>query len=429
MSQLTICMIIFIITLIGFATGGKYVSMPVVALLGTMAMVVTGCLDGAKVLEGFGNSSAILMASMFVVAAGLNRTQMIDHISSGICRISKGSLRKVLAGYALLIAILTQFIPSAIVCFSIVMPMALAVAREMKVNPSKIVFPLGLTAVASTLTLPLSAAISEVARIEGFFDAYDYNAYPIHVMDITWAKWPVLVAVLILAIFVVPKFTPDYPDEGGLINSSNAEKEKLSPVREVIGYGTFVVVLIGMIFSSQLGLATWQIALIGALVIVASGVLTKKEAIDSMNLSIVLLYVGSLGIANALSATGAADIIGNALSKVVLTLNNNYLAGLLLFLVPFILTQFMLNLGVYSIFAPLYIMLCKSMGANPVGPIVLCIIATQIAFFTPLATPVVPLMMGVGNYKLKDLVKMGLLPFVVVTIVCVGWIMTVFPIL
>ena len=182
-----------------------------------------------------------------------------------------------------------------------------------------------------------------------------------------------------------------------------------------------------MIFSSKIGLTTWQVAFIGALVIMATGVLSKSEGINAMNLSMVLLYVGALGIGSALSATGAADLIGNALAGVIVKLNNGYLVGLLLFVVPFILTQFMLNSGVYSIFTPLYIMLCKSMGANPIGPIMLCMIACMTAFFTPLATPAVPLMMGAGNYTMKDLVKMGWIPAIVITVVSVGWIMTVYP--
>ena len=141
-----------------------------------------------------------------------------------------------------------------------------------------------------------------------------------------------------------------------------------------------------------------------------------------------LTDVGSLGIGTALSSTGAADMIGDQLSKIILGLNNNYLAGLLFFIVPFILTQFMLNLGIYSIFVPLYIMLCKSMGANPIGPIMLCMIASMTAFFTPLATPAVPVMMGAGNYNMKDLAKMGIVPFIVITIVSVGWVMTIYPV-
>lgn len=431
MSQLTICLIIFILTLIGFAFGSKYASITTISLISMMLLLITGCLDTKTALECFSNSSAILMASMFIVAAGLNRTQMINRVSAYICKISKGSFRKVLAGYVILTFILAQFIPSAVVCFSIVFPMALGVCREMGISPSKMMFPLGITAIGTVVTLPLSSAISEMARIQGFLEAYDYTGYNMGIMDITRAKFPVAIVIILMSIFILPRFAPDYDPKITAQTSGNTppkQQEALSPAREVIGYVAFIMVLLGLIFSSKLGLATWQVTVIGALVIIVSGVLNEKEAINSMNLSIVLLYVGALGIGNALSATGAADLIGGWLSSLVVNLNNNYIAGLLLFIVPFILTQFMLNLGVYSIFVPLYIMLCKSMGANPVGPIMLCMIATMTAFFTPLATPAVPLMMGVGNYSQKDLLKMGIVPAILITIASVGWIMTVYPI-
>ena len=67
-SQMTICIIIFVLTLIGFGIGGKYMQLSVIALIGMMAMVFTGCLSPETALAGFGNSSAILMAGMFVVA-------------------------------------------------------------------------------------------------------------------------------------------------------------------------------------------------------------------------------------------------------------------------------------------------------------------------------------------------------------------------
>jgi len=429
LSQMTICLIIFVLTLLGFALGGSRVSITVVSLIGMMAMVFTGCLDKSTALSCFANSSAILMPSMFIVAAGLNRTQMVSKISAYISKISKGSFLKVLAGYVILTCILAQFIPSAVVCFSVVFPMALGVCEEMKINPSKIMFSLGITAIGTVITLPFSSAISEFARIEGFLQAYEYTEYNMTVMDITYAKLPALIVIVLLAIFVVPRFAPDIN-----VNTKNVQKggtkqqEPLDPAREVIGYATFILVLLGMIFSSKIGVTTWQIAMAGALVIAATGVLNKNETINSMNMSMVLLYVGALGIGNALSQTGAAELIGDRISAVILNLNNNYLAGLVLFLVPFILTQFMLNSGIYSIFTPLYIMMCKSMGANPIGPIMLCMIASMTAFFTPLATPAVPLMMGVGNYTMKDLVKMGAIPAVIITVVAVGWIMTVYPI-
>ncbi len=430
MSQMTLCLIIFILTLLGFAFGGKYVSITVTALISMLVLTITGCLEPSDALGCFANSSAILMASMFIVAAGLNRTQMITRISDYICRISKGSFTKVLAGYVILTCILAQFIPSAVVCFSIVFPMALGVCREMKVNPSKMMFSLGITAIGTVITLPFSSSISELARIQGFLEAYDYTDYSMGLMDITKAKLPTMIVIMLLAIFVIPRFAPDIQVQENVGGTQTAKKaqEPLSPVREVIGYVTFIVVLLGLLFSSKIGLKTWEIAMAGALVIAASGVLKKQELISSMNLSMVLLYVGALGIGTALSNTGAADLIGNQLSGIIVKTNNNYLAGLIFFLVPFVLTQFMLNLGIYSIFTPLYIMICKSMGANPIGPIMLCMIAAMTAFFSPLATPAVPIMMGAGNYSVKDLVKMGILPAIVITIVTVGWIMTIYPI-
>lgn len=430
MSQIAICMIIFVLTMIGFAVGNKYVSITVISLISMLVLVLTGCLDVATALGGFANSSAILMASMFIVAAGLNRTQMIKKISAYICRISHGSFTRVLAGYVILTCILAQFIPSAVVCFSIVFPMVLSVCREMNVSPSKMIFSIGITAIGTVITLPLSSAISEMARIQGFLESYGYTDYHMSIFDITRAKTPTMIAIILMAIFILPRFAPDTKTNESLIQEGSAGEEPapLDMTREIIGYVTFILVLFGLLFSSKLGIANWEIALAGALVIAASGVLKKKEVIESMNLSMVFLYVGALAIGNALSATGAADLIGQHLSEIVMTLHNNYLAGILLFLAPFILTQFMLNLGVYSIFVPLYIMLCKSMGADPIGPIMLCMIASMTAFFSPLATPAVPLMMGVGNYNLKDLAKMGLIPALVITVVSVGWIMTVYPI-
>lgn len=429
MNQMAICLIIFILTLFAYAFLSSRISMAVISLISVAALMLTGCMEPNDALGCFSNSSAILMASMFIVSAGLNRTQMVKNISSFICRISKGSFTKVLAGYVILTCILAQFIPSAAACFSVVFPLAYGVCKEMKISPAKMMFPIGITAIGTVITLPFSSSVSEMARIQGFLEAYEYTTYNMSIMDIMYAKTPTMIAILLLAIFVVPRFAPDQPVADGDVQvKEQKETVKLDPVREFIGYATFVVVLLGLLFSSKIGLPAWEIAFIGALVIAASGIMNKKELIESMNLSMVLLFVGALAIGTALSGTGVADMIGEHLSGIILSVHNNYLAGFIFFLVPFVLTQFMLNLGIYSIFVPLYIMICKSMGANPIGPIMLCMIASMTAFFTPLATPAVPLMMGAGNYSVKQLVKMGWLPFIVITLVSVFWIMTVYPI-
>ena len=76
-------------------------------------------------------------------------------------------------------------------------------------------------------------------------------------------------------------------------------------MREFLGYGVFVAVILGL----MLGYTSWQVTLIGAIVLVASGVLTEREAIENMNMSTVLLYVGVSAFGTALAQTGAAEML------------------------------------------------------------------------------------------------------------------------
>ena len=113
---------------------------------------------------------------------------------------------------------------------------------------------------------------------------------------------------------------------------------------------------------------------------------------------------------------------------IVLATKNNYLAGLILFLVPFILTQFMMNNGVGAIFQPLYVMLAQSLGCNPIGILMLATTAFMTSFLTPMATPAIAVVMGMGNYSQRDLLKMGIIPAAFVTVCVVFVTMTLYPI-
>ena len=170
-----------------------------------------------------------------------------------------------------------------------------------------------------------------------------------------------------------------------------------------------------------------MICVAGAVAMVLTGVLSEAEAIASMNMKIGFLFVGSLAMGGALTQTGAGEVIGAALASVVGSLNNPYLMGLAFFIIPFLLTQIMMNRTVMLIFIPIAILACKSMGANPVGVIILTQTACLSSFMTPMATPAVPMCMAVGGYDLKSLVKQSIIPAIFLTIISVGWIMTVFP--
>ena len=161
---------------------------------------------------------------------------------------------------------------------------------------------------------------------------------------------------------------------------------------------------------------------------VAFGILKPKEAYVSIGMGgMVLTYVGVLALASGLTNTGTGALIGNAIASLFGQNANGYLIGFVFFLVPFVLTQFMMNWAVLNMFAPIAILTCTAIGANPIGPLVLVATGALTAFMTPLATPSVAMFMGIGGYDQKTMFKMGWLPALILCIVNVLWVMTIFP--
>ncbi len=185
--------------------------------------------------------------------------------------------------------------------------------------------------------------------------------------------------------------------------------------------------ILALIFSAQIGLETWFIALAGAMLMVVFGIVDRKNVLREIPWDMILLYVGALALGTALTNTGAGNMIGNWLADIVGGTRNNYVLGILFFLIPFIITQFMLNRAVSAVFTPICLLTCSALGANPIGLMFLVNAGSLTAFLTPMATPAVPLAMADGGYDLKTVVKGGAIISIFVPMVYIPYVMTVFP--
>lgn len=426
MSSLTICLIICLITMISYIL--SKIPMGLTALLSMLAFVLTGCLDPDTALGYFGNSNGIMMVSMFVVAAGFNRTQFVKKCASSVNKISRGSLTMMMFGYVLITVILSQFIQSSVVVFGIMAPMMIASCEELNISPSKTLFPLAMIGIATISVLPLGSGATQFAELNGYLEANEYTAFTVALTDPMKARLPMLIAISLYCIFLAPKFAPNAPVvQTGSIEARKDNKTALPAFQERAGYTIFILTTLALILQSKLGLPTWVICFAGALSMVLFGVLSEKEAVAAVNLPMVLLFVGSLAMGGALSQTGAGEVVGGVLANVANRINNPYIIGFMFFIVPFLLTQIMMNRTVMIIFIPIAILACKAMEANPIGIIILVQSACLSSFMTPMATPAVPMCMAAGGYNLKSLAKQSIIPALLLCIVSVGWIMTIFP--
>lgn len=403
--------------------------MALTSILGMLILVITGCVDSKTALGNMGSSTVITMISMFIVAAGLSRTQMVEKLSKLVYKVSKGSFTKVLAGYVLVTFILGQFIPSITALFALVCPLVIAMCEELKVSPSKMMYSIGLVTVATSFTImPVGPYAATFIEDNGLLAEYGVTDYAFTIFTQMNIKVFVAAFVLLWAIFFAPKFAPEQPVVPiSMVEArKKARKEPLTPVREAIGYLVFFGVILCLIFQS-FGLPSWIIPACGAAFLVLTGVLSEREAIDSMCLDIIMLYVGVVTLGSAFSNTGAGELVGGAVAGLLGGVQNSYVLGAVFFLTAFVMTSLLYNRAVSKILIPLVILTSMSLKCDPRGLMEMCYIGSMCSLMTPMATSVVPMMMGAGGYDQKALLKMGWLPALIMGVITVLVGMTLYP--
>ncbi|MGL5436889.1 MAG: SLC13 family permease [Lachnospiraceae bacterium] len=427
MSQLTICLIIFAITIFGYCSG-KY-SLATIAVTSMVLLSLTGCVTPAEAIANFANSTVIMIAGMCIVAAGFNKTKFCMSLANDISNVAKGSLSKMLLGYVVIGMLLSQFIQSPVVVFGIVAPLLAASAESIGIKPSKVMFPLGAVIIVTCSTLPLGAGATVAAELNGYLGTYGYTDFAVGLMDPMKGRLLMLIICVIYCAFFAAKFAPDEPVVAAVEATSRASnKEPLKPYQEYAGMIIFFASAVALMFASNLGLQTWQITVIGALLMIFFGVLKPREASGSLPLSMLILIAGALTISGALSSTGAGELIGSYIAVVVTAVGgNSYIVGFIFFIVPFLLTQVMSNRGTMMIFTPIAIATCEAIGSNPVGLMIVIQQACLAAFMTPMATAAVPYIMSYGGYNQTSMLKQSWLLSIICCIVTVGWTMTIFP--
>ena len=417
MSHLTICLIICVLTMASYIWGK--LPMGLTAMLSMVAFIVTGCLKASTAAAYFGNANGIMIVAMFIVAAGFNRTQFVHKCAASVNKIAKGSLTA---------ALLAQFIQSSVIVFGIMAPLMIASCDELGVSPSKALFPMAIVSIATVSALPLGAGATQFAELNGYLQANEYTTYVVGLTDPMKARLPMLIGVIIYCIFFATKFAPDKPVVAVKEVQTRQDNRAALPIfQERAGYIIFILTTLALIFQRKIGIDTWVICVSGAVAMVLFGVLSEKEAIASVNWSMAFLLVGSFAMGGALTETGAGEVVGNFLANFANKLGNRYLIGFVFFIVPFLLTQVMMNRTVMIVFIPIAILACKSLNANPIGIMILVQSACLSSFMTPMATPAVPMCMSMGGYDVKSLIKQSLLPATILCIISVFWIMTVFP--
>ncbi len=151
----------------------------VIALLALLALYLTGILTLPQTLAGFGDSTVIMIAALFVVGEGLSRSGVTAWMSSRLRSLAGGSTLRLLVALMVFAAALSAFMSNT-GAVAALMPAVVAAAWGVASVPAKFLMPLAYAANSGgllTLTgTPPNIVVADTLSAAGF-EPFGFFAY------------------------------------------------------------------------------------------------------------------------------------------------------------------------------------------------------------------------------------------------------------
>lgn len=185
-------------------------------------------------------------------------------------------------------------------------------------------------------------------------------------------------------------------------------------------------VLLGVVAISAIGVMPIAgLAFAGAIIVVATGCVSPEKAYTAIHWRILILIFGMLGLSAAMESTGAARLIVEAAAGALEPLGPLAVLAMV-YAVASLLTEFMSNNAVALLLTALVIGLAESLGVDARPFLAAVIFGASANFAMPVGYQVNTFIYSIGNYRVRDFLRIGvplkLIMFVVaVLIIPVFW--------
>ncbi len=188
-----------------------------------------------------------------------------------------------------------------------------------------------------------------------------------------------------------------------IVTLSEYEKKKTNYKKAIPA----LLIGIGVVLAASLNLTTILIsAMVGALLMVLTGILKPGEAYDAIEWKVIFMMAGVLSMGAALEKTGGAKLIADFIGNTLGHYNAQITLGII-YLVTFISTNLISSKATAALMAPIVISLASAMGVSDRPFLVAVMFACSLTFMTPMSYPTNTMVYAPGNYKFNDFLRFG----------------------
>lgn len=415
MPQLVIALIITVLVIISFAV--QVIPLPLTAMLGALAMVVFGIIEPADAISAFGSDTVMMVAGVIIIGNAIFETGLAEKLGASILNlpIIGGKEKRLLLTVMIIITVLSAFVSNT-AAVAMFLPLVASIAQSSngKIKKKNCYMAMGIASVVggfctqsgSTPQMVAQEILLETDGLRGltFFEL---------------TKLGILIAIVMFIYFLTVGYRlqercfnfPEVPN-----TSTTQQTVSQSTWKQVVSG----LILVGCVIGFISGVLSFGIiSLLSACACILTGCISQKRVFETMDWSTIIVLGGSIGFANGMEESGAVNLIGDALVNSFGQNGGNVLLvfGMIILLTA-LLSNVMSNTATVAVLAPLGIDVALKMGADPITFVIGIIIASNLAFATPIGTPPMTMVL-IGGYRFSDYVKVGGLFNIIAVIVTI----------
>ena len=415
MPQLVIALIITVLVIISFAV--QVIPLPLTAMLGALAMVVFGIIEPADAISAFGSDTVMMVAGVIIIGNAIFETGLAEKLGASILNlpIIGGKEKRLLLIVMIIITVLSAFVSNT-AAVAMFLPLVASIAQSSngKIKKKNCYMAMGIASVVggfctqsgSTPQMVAQEILLETDGLRGltFFEL---------------TKIGILIAIVMFIYFLTVGYRlqercfnfPEVPN-----TSTTQQTVSQSTWKQVVSG----LILVGCVIGFISGVLSFGIiSLLSACACILTGCISQKRVFETMDWSTIIVLGGSIGFANGMEESGAVNLIGDALVNSFGQNGGNVLLvfGMIILLTA-LLSNVMSNTATVAVLAPLGIDVALKMGADPITFVIGIIIASNLAFATPIGTPPMTMVL-IGGYRFSDYVKVGGLFNIIAVIVTI----------
>ncbi|MDX8395098.1 MAG: DASS family sodium-coupled anion symporter [Mariprofundaceae bacterium] len=397
-------LIIFALCLVLWVT--QLLPLSVTSLLGLALLPLLGVMPADQAYSMFGNPAVFFILGAFMLAAGIMKTGVSEHLALGLIdRVGLGP-RRLLLAMLLLPACMAAFMPEHAVA-AVMLPIAWEIVRGLNLNlghryAQSLFLAMAWGAIIGGVATLLGGARGPLAM--GLLQEMTGQSFTF--VDWVLAAAPLVVVMLMIATVLLLWVTPfdrlDITAARTRLEQRQLELGSLGIQGRMMALLLLVTVFFWVFAGHTLGLAS--IALVSVVVMFALRLVSWKEVESEVNWGVILMYGGAIAVGKALTVTGAGAWLATAL------LPEQIAAGLLLMLlavVTLLLTESVSNAAAVAILLPIAIPFGAALGIDPVTIALAVGIIAGFAFMLPMGTPANAMIYGTGHVSSAAMLRYG----------------------